>query len=659
MYCLKQFKSHILLIIILLIGSTPLLHAQDSSSRDSAENKWFIGINGGVQTFWGDIKFNPFWPNLKTGEFQPGGGFVFGRILIPSLQVSSELNFISLKGQKEFLTDTLGFKTQALSFAIKGQFNPIALLKKRKTKFSIFIESGIGFNAWRSLLQNLNTNDTLNNLGWGNPNKEFGLFVPLGIKFEYQFSPKVSAYFANTYNLVFNDLLDAYITGNQDAYTYSALGINYYFGKQKTTPQLLNYAFYEMAYDSVVAQTAKINKETPKQTTSIEEKINPFTIDIETPEKSPHTGFDINIRIEKFGIPASGYFRLLVPSGFIPQSTPNIAVSFTKLGYNYEYDFILPMNQNITNIPIHINLSEIEKGTYPVLIEGEILDHKNTVFPIKLASYVEIISEAEWYKGLTGKEQEKVEAIETADKQIINKISDANNLAVQKESGRNEQNVSKTTQPKDKDLKKGIYHIQILASRKPYAGIESFKTKHALKEEVFVANGEGWYRYNIYKTNDVKEIYRLLTKVRTEYGINQAFVVYYENGKRILASKAAQSVRSSSPSMAASVKNAIISKQIKFAQKENTSNLLSNKLIYRIEIAIGYDKPIPLYVLQNKVGQESISEFKQKQNYYYTIGEFEDITMTQAYLEFVKTQFKMQGSKIVLYQKDQRIKIVL
>lgn len=638
----------------------PLLHAQNLNTKDSVENKWFIGINGGVQTFWGDIKFNSFWPNPKTGEFQPGGGFVFGRILSPSLQISSELNFISLKGQKEFLPDTLEFKTQALSFAIKSQFNPIALLKKRETKFSIFIESGIGISGWRSLLQNLNTNDTLNNLGWGNSNKEFGLFVPLGIKFEYQLSPKVSAYFTNNYNLVFNDLLDAYITDNQDAYTYSAFGINYYFGKQKSIPQLLKYSFFEMSYDSVVAQAVVINKESAEQSIEIEEKRNPFTIDLETPAQAPHTGLDINIRIEKFGIPATGFFRLLVPSGFIPQSTPNNAVSFTKLGYNYEYDFILPMNQNITNIPIHINLSEIEKGTYPVLIEGEILDQNNTVFPIKLASYVEIVSEAEWYKGLAGKEQKKTEAIEIADKQLINKTANADNSIVQKESARNEQGESKNSTPKkNNELKKGLYHIQILASRKSYAGLESFKTKHTIKEEIFVIEGEGWYRYNIYKTNDVKEIYRLLTKVRNENGISQAFVVYYENGQRILSPNTSQKGRSSSPANSGLVKNVPISKQTKFVQEENKTNLLSEKLIYRIEIAIGYDQPIPLYVLQNKVGQESISEFKQKPNYFYTIGEFEDLTMAKAYLQFVKTQFKMQESKIVLYEKDQRIKIAL
>ena len=140
MHGVKRLSIHKMLIIILLIGSMPNLLAQKSGAETKSNMKWFGGINGGVNVFWGDIKFNSFWPSTKMNELQSGGGFVFGRAINPALKVSTELNFTALKGMKENLSDTLGFKTQALSFALKGQLNTITLLTKRETKLAFYIE---------------------------------------------------------------------------------------------------------------------------------------------------------------------------------------------------------------------------------------------------------------------------------------------------------------------------------------------------------------------------------------------------------------------------------------------------------------------------------------------------------------------------------------
>jgi hypothetical protein len=641
----KKLLLHKILIIILLLGSIQIAFAQKSTKIKDINNKWFVGINGGVNMFWGDIKFNPFWPSPKMQELQIGGGLVFGRSLSQSFKISSELYFTSLRGLQEVYPDTLGFKTQALSFALKGHFNIISLFTKKDTKFDLFIESGAGIIAWRSLLQNHLTNDTLNDLGWSNSDYEFSYYIPAGIKFEYQISPKLSTHFTSSYNFVFSDLLDGEAIGSYDNFSYNSLGINYHFGKQKTIPKLLPYSFFKITYDSLTSLTSK-NENPPKKAKETKEVINPFSVTIDVPEQASHTGFDIGINITKLGIPASGFFRLLVPSGFLPQSTPNDDISFTKLGYRYDYDFILPLNQDKTSIPIHIKLSEIEKGIFPILVEGEIIDQNGNVFPIKFASYIEIISEEGWNKGLPIHDQTKPDSkyeIKDSTKTIK---AEKNNQIIQKDIS----SVALPIESKDIEPQKqneshiGIYRIQFMASQKPYTNLESFKAKHKITDEIFISQADGWYRYNLYAAEYRNEAIQLCLKVRNENDIPQAFITYYENGKRVLSPNAKKADQTSSTLKEASSKN---------------TNISNNKLLYRIEIAIGFEKPIPLYLLQKKVGKEPISEFKHKLNYYYTIGEFENLEVARAFLVYVKTQFPLGNAKIGQYQNNQRIKVVL
>lgn len=651
---MKRLLIYKILIITLLIGSASKLFAQKSSTKKEGYSKWFVGVNGGVNVFWGDIKFNSFWPSTKMNELQAGGGFVFGRTINSTLKISTSLDFTALNGQKINVSDTLGFKTQALSFAIKGQFNPIALLSKREGKLAFYIESGAGITGWRNLTQNYSTKDTLSNLGWTNPNKEFGFYIPAGIKIEYQIAQNISTYFSSSYNFVFSDLLDGAITGNNDAYSFTALGINYHFGKQKIAPKLLPYSFFEMPYDSIAEQTKKEKK---AQKEERKEAVNPFSILYKIPEAAPHTGFEIEIDIAKIGIPATGFFRLVLPSGFIPQSAKNENVSFTKLGHQYEYDFILPMNQDSTSIPIPIKLSEIEKGIFPILIEGEIMDQKGNVFPLKVATYTEIVSEDSWYKGLPIKEQQEFDAQKAKEN-----LTETSALPKSEKKITQKEELSQTIPIESKEKEQidsttGVYRIQIMASRKTFSDLDTFKTKHKITEEIYISQADGWYRYNLYSTKNFEEANRLCTKVRQENNIAQAFVTYYKNGKREVLPNQQTNRTSSSKSSKISVSKKPTQSHIKQAIKKN--NFSDNKLLYRIEIAISYDQAIPLYLLKSKVGKEPITEFEHNESYYYTIGEFENLEVARAFLDFVKTEFKFENATIAQYQQNNRLRLVL
>lgn len=612
------------------------------------EKQWFVGLNGGIDLFWGDIKYNAFLPSAKMNELPMSTGLLFGHSFSKSFGINTALDFVNLRGKQVFITDTLSFKTQALALSLKAQFDPIAFFLKKDSKTSLFFESGAGLMVWKSFLENQTFNDTISNLGWGNSNKKIGLFFPLGIRLEYRIKPYLSATFSGNYNFVFSDLLDAHAIGQNDSYTYTSLGIHFHFGNQKTIPKLLSYSLINFHSDSI--KSPKENPERTKETTTKEIQ-NPFALSLNVPEKASHTGFEIQLKIAKLGIPATGFFRLLLPAGFIPKASSNENVSFTKLGQQYEYDFIIPMNQDSCIIRIPIFLSEIAKGSYPILIEGEIKNQKGNTFPIKFANYTEIISEADWNQGLLAKEKSQISNSSLQPIGSQTKLEKQEPVSLPKTVNITDpakQSVDLMT----KNTTEGFYHIQVMASRSLLPNLQNLKMLHQLEEEIQITEGDGWYRYNVYTSKNKEEAQSLCAKVRSQNNFPQAFVVYYENGKRSLLTN------SSPTTTPLKTENKIAKSEI--SEKPKTESKIAYApelgLTYRIEIAQAFDQPIPLYLLQNKVGKERVREFNENTNFYYTIGNFEDLNIARGFLNYVKTQFHFENAKIIQFQNNQRMK---
>lgn len=648
---MKQKSIHNILIVLLFFGLTPALYAQDTDVEKGSAKSWYFGISGGTSLFWGDIRTS----SAPFRTIQPAFGGFLGKSFSPFLRLEAETNYSFLKGTLNQTADTLNFKSRALSLSVKAKINPLSKALE-DSRFSVFLEAGGGMLYWKSLLINQTTSDTLNNLGWNNNQKQIGFFFPAGIQLHYQITQNVSAYFSSSYHLALSDLLDGHITGSKDAYSYTSLGMYYTLGKQKIIPKLLKYPIFLNEYDSIAARSDTLTKKEKKKntpTTQKEDTENPFLLSLSLPKEVPQNGFMLMLSIQKKGIPASGFFRLLLPSGFLPQAPAEKEVIFTKLGHRYEYDFMLAMNMDSISIGIPVKLSEIAKGAYPVMIEGEVIDQQGRIFPIKFAEYVEVISEKEWNEGLLSSEKKKKGNTPTASANELVKKAETAPIANASNTD-SVQNISIQTNPKSEAKPTGIYRIQIAASRKKLAEIEEFKSQHKINTPLTVLSEDGWYRYNIHETPSYIEAKNLLAKVRKENRFPQAFIAYYENGKR------------KNISAPADTKNGAQTKAYTPKQKasrntttETVAKQTNAKPVYRIEFAMAYNKPVPVNVLQSKVGQEKISTFKQDQTYYYTIGEFDKLEVARSFLSYVQLQLKLSNAKIVRYKGDSREQAVL
>ncbi len=647
--------GYIFIIITLLINSLQTSYAQNTKTQYNIKKDWSLGLDAGVNLFWGDVKFNKIGPSTKMHELQGGFGLNFTRKINSKLRLAALFNGISLRGQKLEQSDTLSFHTQALSFGIQAQFDLLQLLSKKERNFAFYITSGAGVLYWQNLLQNNSTQDTLANLGWTNKNKEFAAYIPLGFRLEYQVNPKLSIDFSTAYRLAFSDLLDGQIASAYDSYSYSSIGINYHFGKQKVIPKLLPYTYFALAKDSI----KPIAKDKKKKVDKKEEITNPFSIQFDCPETATKNGFKVDLKISKIGIPANGYFRLELPSGFIPSATKQGDVSFTKLEYHYEYDFIIPMNQDSSTISIPIALSEIGLGDYPILLKGEIMDQKGNVFPLKFATYIKIITENDWYQGLPSKKKQaylkqkiKKDSLQTTHKENeiapVEKNPKTDIHKKSKEETRRQQNPSSN----------GIYRVQILASKQKLKNLAAFKKQHHIDEEVFVLKSTDWIRYSIYEAQTLEKANQLCQKVRSENTIPQAFVRYDKNGKiRSTPNTTQKKSKSDTKSTKHTVSKTTSPLKSKVQDEVDNSHYpLQN--VYRIEIASEYDQKIPLEFFKGKIDHEKISEFKHDLTYYYTVGEFENLDVAHAFLNYVKTQYKRENAKIAIYKGSLRIKAI-
>ncbi|MBN2236946.1 MAG: hypothetical protein JW729_05270, partial [Bacteroidales bacterium] len=308
------------------------------------------------------------------------------------------------------------------------------------------------------------------------------------------------------------------------------------------------------------------------------------------------------------------------------------------------------MNQDSITIPISIKLSEIEKGTYPILVEGEIADQKGKTYPIKFAKYANIISEDEWYQGLPKKEKDKIDQDKALQKEISNQTTAEKSKVFNKESNTK----SAAKEPEKAHLNPEldstkIYRIQIMASRTMLSNLDDYKNAHQIKEALFISQADGWFRYNIYASSDLVEAEKLLTQVRNQHQIKDAFIVLYEHGVR-------KSIASHTKPKGTYTNNQ--TSNLHSATANNTPKAISSETFYRIEIAMAYEKPIPLYLLQSKVANEEITEFNIDSKFYYTIGKFEEANVAKAYLNYVVNQFKLENAQIVQYKGNTRLRAI-
>lgn len=623
---------------------------------------WYIGAEGGVNIFFGDIKYNDYLPNFKHNELTYGGGLLLGKHLSPLFSIKGNIHFSELSGTKSTPALLRTFKTKEQDASLSLQMNLFQLFSNRPRleRLSIWGELGIGVMRWQSLLYNTETGDTLANLFWNTKEYETAIMIPMGLNIKYYLNKNISLDLYSGLRFANSDLLDAKEGGIKfDYYWYSGMAINYHIGfynKRKPTVvsskhksgelELLDYLGIDPFQDPELKRITKneyLKKEEEKLEKS-QEKGSPYRVEFWVPQNANNKRFQILVSIKKRGITGNGFFRLMLPSGFYPEPIKIKEVTYTRIAYNYDFDFYLPMNKDTLLIPIDITISEREDGTYPLFIEGEVMNQNGELFPIRNAQYVKIGENIAYNDLPTVAKKEDKKPVYSHPENVTEKVVEA--------SG------NKT------------YRIQILACRKPSKKVDDFLKKHKIDQKVYLYEAGDWWRYSIYHLSTLKEAQEYLKIVRSKHHVSKAFIVEFNNGKRSIpqhqskdkdASGSSRFVNESSnnnkqrdwsvqPKNTKAInKNGKKDKTITEQPLEAFQPVLNNENIsvYRIEIAVSPSYPLPLRQLQNWVANEKITEWTYKDDYRYTIGRFENEQVARAFLKYVRMQFALPDAHLV------------
>jgi hypothetical protein len=228
------------LYVLLLAGCTTSLFSQTQGVLGKRFfDNWSVGIGGGPNIFFGDLKVHQFWPaNNNMNEWRFGGTFTLTKQFSHVFAVRGQFLYSGLSGTKRQYKNDAPCNEYFDGTVMEGNINTtinfsnlLASGYKPHRKFFIYGTLGIGTCSWNTTVNQLYTDiplrksDSLNN--WSTAlmgMAGIGAFVNLG--------DKVNLGIEWTLHGVNSDWVDGTGGGfRYDAYSMLSLNITYNFNR--------------------------------------------------------------------------------------------------------------------------------------------------------------------------------------------------------------------------------------------------------------------------------------------------------------------------------------------------------------------------------------------------------------------------------------------
>lgn len=542
--------------------STNQLKAQAPSFFDG----FSIKAGGGLTTFYGELS----GPNLifltKEAGFQTG------------FSVGAEKMFTQALGiQVQFLVGNLFAHNPTLSRKFKGEVQEISISAKIEPlsifnysyagKLQPYLRGGLGVIGFRAVMRDQNTNTIfLPPSGYENDGtpkaKENALSIPLSLGLEYQLTNRISLEVEHSLSITNTDILDAYkgpSSASNDMFGFTQIGLKFTFGS------LLSSEPKEIISPDVVSDTGKVRRQ--KRSTKNRNKrdddikvTDPVTKDKELkqipvplinifvestiPEK-PVSGkvFEVRIRINKSDYEGPAILTQTYPDGFTAIES--------QLGYS-RFSFInqkvriiwdkMPKDSIITYM-YHVRPGEMVHGSHTINggFEYRLPDGPKL---IQFANYINVDNriESDMDARILRLLGEDVEEVDQESEKNIVQLEKEKDLELQIEDLLRKYGTepSKQTIGKDPGVKitrnqaiQGVeFRIQCGAFRVQTEG-QKIVRRYNITEPVTEDYHNGLYKYTVGSFSTYNEAARYRDKFIQRSKIWTAFIVAYENGKRL------------------------------------------------------------------------------------------------------------------------------
>ncbi len=218
-----------------------------------AYKKWSVGINGGVNMFYGDIKQYDWAPVMhKNGSSRSELGFgVQGnvsRTLGNIWGVRGSLMYGTLAGMKRATTPSVAnhggsyINTKLIEYDLTLTANISNMFFSDKTKarkITVYGLAGVGLMHFRTLKKGLKDDVWIASQGYKTQGTEkkamtSEVVIPVGLGIKFRLSKSLDLTIENTLYNVNSDKLDATAKAltSRDKYMYTSLGLAMKFGKK-------------------------------------------------------------------------------------------------------------------------------------------------------------------------------------------------------------------------------------------------------------------------------------------------------------------------------------------------------------------------------------------------------------------------------------------
>jgi hypothetical protein len=223
---------------------------------------WFVGIDGGVTLFYGDVALYNHFPKAKDYRKSFGNSFnIFGGKKFKfGLAAEAQVFKGTLKGEKQAdLLYRRYFKADILGYSLSAKYNLSQLLFRNKNdrsffnRLSVYLTAGGGQVFFRSRLYKLALNDQwylenvsgfsatgIDSAGIGmagglvaeKAKTLSAIIVPVGGKINFKLNQKTNVVLDISYVTCFTDKIDSWSRNwtHKDRYLNVGLGLVYNFG---------------------------------------------------------------------------------------------------------------------------------------------------------------------------------------------------------------------------------------------------------------------------------------------------------------------------------------------------------------------------------------------------------------------------------------------
>lgn len=598
--------------IILFLGLVSFYPAQQMvaqsgrSAEDPSKHKlWSAGLQAGPYLFIGDL---PFTGGEKAGITWAYGGFVEKQFL-PWLSVRGQALSGKLSGQGSYFDSVQNTQVDAYFRAKVFEYNlglviHFAGLKgnhRTSAKWQWYALLGAGFSNYSTRSYDLATDNLIagngNGGGSGIGGRTLHAVVPVGIGVKYELSSQLQFNLESTLRPVNSDIQDATPGGfPKDMAWFTGFGLSYRFATSHhkayqllnytTTPDRISMKYRNLSFD--LTGTRKL-RDGAKPTVSTR-----FPKRIGTQES-----FVTELQIANDRMPGVADIDIVLPDGFDLKTT---AVEGSILDVDDRVVNLytpLPVNDTIIRMELEILSANAPVGNHPFYTGYKLTDRDGESVGQKKVDYVE--------------------------KDLLY-APDGRQMV---------------------EFNPGVeFRVQLYASAGEPVPAEKLKQLFPIPEKIQEDLANGFYQYTAgsYKTLAEAEKYR--EQLVRELGLDNLFVVFFQNGTRIStfdnAKPREQYIRSY--------------ERVPSPGRVTVSTRKANADEFRVEIRRSVNERLSLTEVASIFETpEPLTELFDKGTYYYFAGSFSREDVAKAYLDYLVDRYGMVTARISKFYRGKRV----